>query len=573
MSIRNREIAALFSRLADLLEIDGANRFRVRAYRQAAQTIEGLAETLADGVEEGEDLTGLPNIGQGMAEKIATIVETGALPQLDSLEERLPAQLSEMMKLSGLGPNRVKALHQDLGIESLDDLRDAISRHEVREVPGLGPKTERKIGERLAAWQGEEPRFRLIEAEEVARPLLEYLAGIEGVKDVGVAGSLRRRKETVGDLDVLVTAKRGTSVMERLAEYDDVREVLSRGKTRSTLILRPGIRVDLRLVPQVSHGLALHYFTGSKAHNIAVRRMGVKKGVKINEYGVFRGDGRVAGRTEDEVYQSVGLPFIEPELREDRGELEAAKEGRLPRLVENSDIQGDLHVHTRASDGRDSLEDMAEAAAERGYAYIAITDHCRRVSVAHGLDARRLAERIESIDRLNERLAGRIQVFKAVELDMLEDGSLDLPASILKRLDLRVCAVHYKLDLPRKRQTERILRAMDSPYCNILAHPTGRLIGEREPSDLDLERLIEAAAERGCILELNAQPKRLDLTDAGCRLAKSLGARIAISTDAHNTANLAYMRLGVDHARRGWLEVEDVVNTRSPDGLRKLLAR
>ena len=573
MSIRNREIAALFSRLADLLEIDGANRFRVRAYRQAAQTIEGLAETLADGVEEGEDLTGLPNIGQGMAEKIATIVETGALPQLDSLEERLPAQLSEMMKLSGLGPNRVKALHQDLGIESLDDLRDAISRHEVREVPGLGPKTERKIGERLAAWQGEEPRFRLIEAEEVARPLLEYLAGIEGVKDVGVAGSLRRRKETVGDLDVLVTAKRGTSVMERLAEYDDVREVLSRGKTRSTLILRPGIRVDLRLVPQVSHGSALHYFTGSKAHNIAVRRMGVQKGLKINEYGVFRGDDRVAGRTEDEVYQSVGLPFIEPELREDRGELEAAKEGRLPRLVENSDIQGDLHVHTRASDGRDSLEDMAEAAAERGYAYIAITDHCRRVSVAHGLDARRLAERIESIDRLNERLAGRIQVFKAVELDMLEDGSLDLPASILKRLDLRVCAAHYKLDLPRKRQTERILRAMDSPYCNILAHPTGRLIGEREPSDLDLERLIEAAAERGCILELNAQPKRLDLTDAGCRLAKSLGARIAISTDAHNTANLAYMRLGVDHARRGWLEVEDVVNTRSPDGLRKLLAR
>ena len=573
MTIHNREIADLLSRLADLLEIDGANDFRVRAYRQAAQTITGLSETLADRVHQGDDLTDIPDVGEGMAEKIRTIVATGALPQLDELEERLPAELSEMMKLSGLGPKRVKALHQDLGIETLDDLRQAVDQRQVRGVPGLGPKTERKIGERLAAWQGEERRTRLIEAEEVARPLVDYLKAIDGVKNLVVAGSFRRRKETVGDLDILVTAKRGTPLMERFSEYDEVSEVASRGETRSTVILDSGMQVDLRLVPQVSYGAALHYFTGSKGHNIAVRRMGVEKGLKINEYGVFRGDDRVAGRTEEEVYESVGLPYIEPELREDRGELRAAKEGRLPRLIEIGDIRGDLHAHTRASDGHDSLEAVAEAAAGRGYAYIAITDHSRHVTVANGLDPERLAKQIEAIDRLNEKLDGRFQVLKAVELDILEDGSLDLPASILRRLDLRVCSVHYKFDLPRKRQTERILRAMDSPFFNILAHPSGRLIGEREPYEVDLERLIEAAVERGCFLELNAQPKRLDLTDADCRLAKSLGAKIAISTDAHSAGNLAYMCFGVDQARRGWLEPEDVINTRPVDALRKLLAR
>ena len=573
MSIHNREIADLLSRLADLLEIDGADRFRVRAYRQAAQTVAGLSETLADKVAAGEDLTELPHIGESMAEKIAAIVETGELPQLEELEERLPADLSEMMKLSGLGPKRVKALHQDLGVETLEDLRKAVEAHRVRELEGLGPKTESKIGESLAAWEGEETRTRLIEAEEIARPLVAYLEGIKGVKDLTVAGSFRRRKETVGDLDILVSAKRGTPVMERFTEYDEVDQVVSRGNTRSTVILRSGMQVDLRLLPQVSYGAALHYFTGSKAHNIAVRRMGVTRGLKINEYGVFKGDDRVAGRTEEEVYESVGLPYIEPELREDRGEIDAARNGKLPRLIELDDVRGDLHVHTRASDGPERLEAMVKAAAARGYDYIAITDHSRHVTVANGLDPERLAEQIDAIDRLNERLEGRIQVLKAVELDILEDGSLDLPDSILERLDLRVCAVHYKLDLPRKKQTERILRAMDSPYFNVLAHPTGRLIGERDPYEVDLERVIEGAAERGCFLELNAQPKRLDLNDADCRMAKSLGVKLAISTDAHTTGNLDYIRFGTDQARRGWLEADDVINTRSLDGLRKLLAR
>jgi len=573
MTIHNREIADLLARLADLLEVDGANPFRVRSYRQAAQTISGLSETLADRVRRGDDLTELPNVGKSIAEKIATIVESGRLPQLEALEEHLPSDLSEMMRLSGLGPKRVKALHQDLGVDSLADLQRAVERHQVRELPGFGAKTEQSISDRLSRWEGSEKRTLLLEAEEIARPLVDYLKTIDGIKDVVIAGSYRRRKETVGDLDILVTAKKGAPVMEKLAAYDEVREVVAQGKTRSTVLLQSGMQVDLRLVPQVSYGAALHYFTGSKSHNIALRRMGVKKGLKINEYGVFRDDKRVRGRTEKEVYDSVGLPYIEPELREDRGEIDAARQGKLPRLVRLEDIKGDLHAHTRASDGHDSLEAMAEAAAERGYAYLAITDHSRRLTVAHGLDEKRLAEQIESIERLNEKLDGRIELLKAIEVDILEDGRLDLSDAILKQLDLRVCSVHYKFDLPRKRQTERILRAMDSPYFNILAHPSGRLIGEREAYAVDLERLFEAAAERGCFLEASAQPKRLDLDDAGCRMAKEAGVKVAISTDAHSVGNLRNMRWGVDQARRGWLEANDVINTRSAGQLRRLLKR
>jgi DNA polymerase (family 10) len=572
-TVHNQQIADLFHRLADLLEIDGANPFRVRAYRQAAQTIAGLSETLADRLDRGEDPTKLPNIGKGIAQKITRILETGELPQLEELEERLPSQLSELMQLSGLGPKRVKTLHQDLGIDSLADLKGAVEQHRVRQLSGFGAKTERKLGERLQRWEGRERRTRLFEAEQIARPLLDYLRAIEGVKDLQIAGSLRRRRATVGDLDILVSARRDSPVMQRFVDYDEAREIVSQGSTRSTLILQSGMQVDLRLVPQVAYGAALHYFTGSKAHNIRVRRMGVEQGLKINEYGVFRDDERVAGESEESVYASVGLPYIEPELREDRGEIEAAREQRLPRLVRLQDIRGDLHLHTDATDGHDDLRRMAEAAIQRGYEYIAVTDHSRRVSVAHGLDEPRLARQIDAIDRLNEELAGRITLLKGIELDILEDGSLDLPDAILAHLDLRVCSVHYHFELSRKRQTERILRAMDSPYCNILAHPSGRLLGERDPYEVDLERLMQAAVQRGCFLEVNAQPQRMDLDDAGCRLAGQLGLKVAVSTDAHNTTNLEYMRLGVDQARRGWLSADDVINTRSLDGLRRLLRR
>ncbi|MFP4247507.1 MAG: DNA polymerase/3'-5' exonuclease PolX [Halochromatium sp.] len=573
MTIHNQEIADRLERAADLLEIGGGNAYRVRAYRQAAQTVSGLAQSVADRVENGDDLTELPDIGERMAEKITTIAQTGELPQLDELEETLPAQLSELMHLSGLGPKRVKALHQDLGIENLDDLKQAVDHQRVRQLEGFGRKTEETIAEHLARRQGQEARTRLMEAEEVADTLARDLGAIEGVKQLAIAGSFRRRKETVGDLDILVTAAEGSAVMARFTGHEEVREIVSQGETRSTVVLRSGLQVDLRLMPEAAYGAALHYFTGSKAHNIAVRRMGVERGLKINEYGVFRDHERIAGRTEEEVYASVDLPYIEPVLREHRGEIEAAQQGQLPQLVELEAIRGDLHCHTRASDGHESLRAMAEAAAERGYEYLAITDHSQSVTVAGGLDEARLSAQIDRIERLNEALDGRIRVLKSTEVDILADGSLDLPDSILERLDLCVCSIHSRFDLSREQQTERVLRAMDNPNFSILGHPRGRLIGQREAYDLDLEMVLEAAAERGCFLEVNAQPKRLDLGDADCRLAKEMGVKVAISTDAHSSANLDYIRFGVDQARRGWLEADDVINTRSLEQLRKLLER
>lgn len=572
MTVHNSEIAALFERLADLLDIEGANPFRVRAYRNAAQTLRGYPRDMDSLIKGGEDLTDLPGIGKDLAEKIKTIVDTGKLPALQEVEVRTPGMLSDLMKIEGLGPKRVKALYKNLDIRSVDDLRRAAASGRIRELEGFGPKTEQMIRERLEHFTGKEQRTRLIDAEAAVNSLLEYLRRHKGIKDLTVAGSFRRRRDTVGDIDILVTAKKGADVIDHFVRYNEVAEVISSGTTRSTVHLRSGLSVDLRVVPRISYGAALHYFTGSRAHNIAVRTLGVRKGYKINEYGVFRGEKRIAGRTEEEVYKSVGLPYIPPELRENRGELEAARKGKLPKLITVKDIRGDLHCHTDATDGYHSLKQMAEAAAERGYEYISITDHSRHVTVANGLDRKRLLQQIKAIDRLNQKFEG-FTVLKSIELDILEDGSLDLPDSVLKELDLTVCSVHYKFNLPRGKQTDRILRAMDNPYFNILAHPTGRLISERDPYPVDMEKIARGALERGCFLEVNAQPGRLDLTDEDCNMVKEMGLKVSIATDAHSTTNLDLMRFGVDQARRGWLEKADVINTRSLRDLKKLLKR
>jgi len=360
--------------------------------------------------------------------------------------------------------------------------------------------------------------------------------------------------------------------MEHFISYEDVRKVIAKGETRSTVLLRSGLQVDLRMVPEASYGAALHYFTGSKAHNIAIRTMGVRRKLKINEYGVFKGSRWIAGRTEGEVYKQVGLPFIEPELRENWGEIEAADERRLPKLITLKDIRGDLHVHTKETDGRNSLKEMVEASVKLGYEYVAITNHSKQVTVARGLDVKGMRALIRKIDRLREKTQG-ITILKSGEVDILESGSLDLPNSILKELDLTVCAVHSKFNLSRERQTERIIRAMDNPYFNILAHPSGRLINEREPYEVDMERLMKAAKQRNCHLELNAHPDRLDLTDIYCKMAKEMGVKVAVSTDAHSTGDLRFMRFGIGQARRGWLEPEDVLNTRSLKRLVSLLKR
>ena len=574
--MHNADIAALFARLGELLEIEGANPFRVRAYRNAARTVQDLPHSVESMLAQGADLSELPGIGEDLAGKIREIVETGRLHLLDEVEGRLPGGLIDLTRVPGLGPKRIKLLHERLGIHGLGDLAVAAKAGKIGALPGLGKKTEAKILAEIGRLKGGETRTKLNVAERIVEPLLAYLKETDGVADVVAAGSYRRRKDTVGDADILVTCRKGAAVMDRFVGYEDVAQVVAKGPTRSTVRLKSGFQVDLRVVPRASYGAALHYFTGSKAHNIAVRTMAATKGLKLNEYGVFKGSKRVAGRSEAEVFARVDLPYIEPELREQRGEIEAARAGRLPKLVALGDIRGDLHVHSKASDGRHTIAEMAAAARQRGYAYIAIADHSKHVAVAHGLDAKRLARQIAEIDRLNDRLNERldgIRVLKSAEVDILADGTLDLPDSILDELDLTVCAVHYKFDLPADKQTERIIRAMDNPRFDIFAHPTGRLINERAPYALDLERLMRAALERGCFLELNAQPDRLDLDDVHCKMAKDMGLKLAVSTDAHAVAGLDVMRFGIDQARRGWLEAADLLNTRSWTELRKLLRR
>jgi DNA polymerase (family 10) len=569
MSVHNTDIAEILNQLADLLDIEGANPFRVRAYRNAARTIGSLAQSAADMVRDGKELSELPGIGKDLAQKIEEILKTGTLSQLRELESQIPPQLSRLMKMPGLGPRRVHILHEELGITTFEELKMAAEKEKISALRGFGKKIEQMILEEIGqVKKGDRIKFNI--AEEIANDVITHLKNLKHVKKIEVAGSYRRRKETVADLDLLVTCKNEAAVMDHFVHYENVERVLSKGKTRSSVQLGSGMQMDLRAVPEISYGAALHYFTGSKPHNIAVRLLGVKRGIKINEYGVFKGEKRIAGKEEEEVFRAVDIPFIEPELRENRGEIEAAQKGQLPILITIKDIHGDLHTHTKSTDGFNSLEEMVEAARSRGYEYLAVTDHSKRVAMAHGFDKKRLAQRIKEIERLNAKLSGFI-VLKSIELDILKDGSLDLPDDILKELDLTVFSVHYNFNLPGKEQTERMIRAMDNPHCHILAHPTGRLINEREPYEVEMERLMTAARERGCFLELNGHPDRLDLSDIHAKMAKDMGIKVVLSTDAHRTSELGYMRFGIGQARRGWLERSDVLNTRSWKEIKQML--
>jgi DNA polymerase (family 10) len=561
----------MFDQAAELLEIKGDNPFRTRAYRRAARVVEGLPKSVSTLLKGGEDLSELPGIGKDLAGKIAEIAATGKFKLLESLKRELPGQLGEIAALPGLGPKRVKLLYDKLHVSSLEDLRRVLRQGRLGEIKGFGPVIEQKLRAALQKPVAEK-RFKLPIAEAEADALLKYLR--QGLKDgeLVVAGSYRRRRETVGDLDVLVAARDAGGVGDRLTKYENVADVLAHGPTRTAVVLRSGIQVDLRVVPARSFGAALLYFTGSKAHNIALRGLANDRGWKLNEYGLFSGKRSIAGATEQQVYGRLGLPYIAPELREDRGEVVLAQKNMLPKLLQFADIRGDLHVHTNWTDGTASIEEMVRAAKAKGYAYVAITDHSRHVTVAHGMDAARLLKQLDEIERINEIVSG-INVLKGIELDILADGKLDLPDKVLSRLDLVIAAVHYKFDMSRAAQTDRIIRAMDNSHVSIIAHPTGRLIGERDAYAINVERLIEAAHERGCALELNAQPERLDLSDIHVQAAKAGGVKIAISTDAHAPAALDFMRYGVDQARRGWLEADDVINTRPLDKLKKLLKR
>ncbi|SFV69550.1 DNA polymerase X family [hydrothermal vent metagenome] len=570
MVVSNAEIASIFTQLADLLEIRGEDPFRTRAYRNAARTIGNLGKDLSKMVQEGEDISKLPTIGERIAAKIKEIVETGRLAKLEYLKHDFPPHLLDILTVEGIGPKRAKILYQELHIDSLDALKQAAESHRISKLKGFSTGLEQKILHATLLAKKEGKRFLYAVIEPHALALEHYLKAYKGAEQVTVAGSFRRRKETVGDLDVLTTSKDPAKLIDYFVAYPAVKEIVSHGDTRSTVILKNDLQVDLRCVKEESYGAALHYFTGSKSHNIAIRIMAKEQGMKVNEYGLFKDGKKIAGATETEMYEGVGLRYIEPELRESRGEHTAARQNRLPKLIEEDQMRGDLHMHTHYSDGHNSIKEMALAAKKRGYEYIAITDHSKHMSIVHGMDEKRAREQMEEIDRINEELKG-ITLLKSIEADILEDGSLALPDSVLGEMDFVVAAVHDHFGLTQKIQTKRILRALENPYVKILAHPTGRLIGEREPYKINMKQLYKGIMDNGCFLEINAQPKRLDLNDIYAKRAKEAGVRFAISTDAHNAASLDYMRYGVYQARRGWLERKDVINTLSLSALKKVL--
>ena len=572
MPIHNNDIADMFNKTADLLEIKGENEFRVRAYRNAARTVESLSKQASEMIEQGESLSDLSGIGKDLAGKIKNIVKTGKLPVLQELEDQFPKGIHQLLRIEGLGPKKLRKLYDELDITDIEGLSSAIEEGKLRDLEGFGKKTEENIKKSLENFSPEDNRIKLVRAEEIVGDLIAYLEKGKSLHKITVAGSYRRRKETVGDLDILATSESNKKGMEHFVGYEDVSRVVSRGETRSTIVLRSGLQVDLRIVSPSSYGAALYYFTGSKEHNIAVRKRGIEKDLKINEYGVFKGEEQAAGREEKEIFEQVDLPYIEPELRENQGEIEAAEKGELPKLITLEDIRGDLHVHTKATDGKSSLEEMAEAAKELGYAYLAICDHSKHVSVADGLDEKRLGEQIDEIDKINSKVKG-IRLLKGIEVDILTDGTLDLSDDILKYLDLRVCSIHYKFNLSEKEQTERVLKAMGNRYFNILAHPTGRLIGRRDAYKIDIEKIMDRAVDTGSALELNSFPDRLDLKDTHLKAAKEKRCKIVISTDAHSTDGLDFIRFGIGQARRGWLEAEDVLNTADLDSLLKKLER
>jgi DNA polymerase (family 10) len=572
MPVANADIAAAFEQIADLLELQNANPFRVRAYRNAARVIGELRLDLAAAIAAGRPLPKLPGIGADLQAKIHEYATTGRIGALERLKKEVPAGVTDLLKLPGLGPKRVRALYEELHVHTLPQLLRAARDGRIRTLPGFGAKTEQRIAEAIQQRLGQVRRFKLAIAAQYAAALIEHLRRAPGVAEVVAAGSLRRAKETVGDVDLLATASDGAAVCRHFTQYPDVAEVLQSGATRASVVLKSGLQVDLRVVPQESYGAALMYFTGSKAHNIRLRNLALEQGLKLNEYGLFKDRRAIAGASEEEVYAALGLPWIPPELREDRGEIEAARRGALPRLVERADLRGDLHAHTKWSDGTATIEEMARAALDHGLEYLAISEHSRRLAVAHGLDPVRLAKQRDEIERIAARRDGA-RLLTGIEVDVLEDGSLDLPDAALAPLDVVIAAVHSKFDLPRAKQTARVLAALDHPHVKILAHPLGRLIDQRAPYDVDMLAVIRKCKARGVALELNAHPQRLDLTDLHCRMAKDEGALVVISSDAHSVHEFDNLVYGVGQARRGWLEKADVLNTLPLEALRAWLWR
>ena len=574
----NAKISQTITMLADLLEFQGANAFKIRAYRNGARVIKDYPDSINSIIEEDPaSLLSIDGIGKGVAEKCVVLVETGELPQINEILEEIPRSVLDLLRIPGMGPKKAAMLFRELGIAALDQLKEACEAGVVADLKGFGAKTVESILAGIEIADAANKRVYWAKADETAREILNHMQSCDEIRKIELAGSYRRRRETVGDLDILVVSENAEAVMDHFGAYHLVESVIGRGDTKMSVRIEESLQVDLRVVPAESFGAALQYFTGSKDHNVVLRGLAKQKGLKINEYGVFKMDGDketyVAGATEEEVYAAMELPVFPPELREARREFDWAAEKTIPDLIREQDLVGDLHMHTTATDGKATLEEMVEAAQARGLSYIAITDHSQRVSMAHGLDADRLLAQWKEVDALNEKLDGSFRILKGIECDILESGGMDLPDEVLSQGDWIIASVHYGQRQSREQITDRIVGALENPHVHIIAHPTGRLINRREAYEVDMEAVMQAAVENGKLLELNANPARLDLHDVHLAAARKYQIPIVISSDAHSVDGLDVLKYGVLQARRGGLTADDVANTKSWDAIESILGR
>lgn len=570
---KNIELAEVFTNIAKILKIQNENIFKIRAYERIAETLENMPMEIETIYKTGK-LDEIPGVGPAIAQKIGELLETGKLKYYEKLKEAIPTGVLELLNVPDVGPRKAKLFYEELGIDTVEKLEAAALQHQLQSLPGMGKKAEENILRGLELYKKREQRSPLGIALLAAEGIVAELKPLAEVAQISIAGSLRRRKDTIGDIDILITSLKPENIMEKFVNLPQAKEVLAEGMTKSTILTYQDIQVDLRVVPPDSFGAALLYFTGSQAHNVHLREMAARQRLKINEYGVFQSkdDKKIAGENEQKIYEILGLRYIEPELREDRGEIEAALNNRLPALVEIGDIKGDFHIHTNYSDGFNTIEEIVVAASKRGYQYIAITDHSQSLHIAGGLDEERLLEQIKRIEQINQSLEG-ITILKGIEVDIKSDGTLDISDAILKRLDIVIAAIHSGFKQERKQLTERLRKAMENPYVDIIAHPTGRIIGYREAYDIDVQEIIQIAAQTNTALEINASPERMDLSDIYVKSAREQGVLLAIDSDAHQISALDHMAYGLAIARRGWLEKEHLLNTLSFDKLQARLKK
>ncbi len=574
--MENKDLAQFFTEIADLLEIQEGNSFRIRSFRRTAQIIKDLSFNGADAVvKDPQKLKSISGIGDGAVKRIQEIVETGQCQEHEDLKQQIPSSLLPLTKIQNLGPKKVSLFWKTLNITSVEELEKAAREEKLRSLPGMGKKSEAKILKAIHDYRQLQGRFRLDDGIEISQVLMDYLLSQVSINRIVAAGSVRRRKETIGDIDILVTCDAPGDVIDAFTRHPDVQEVLAKGETKASVVLHRGLQADLRVLEDQSFGAALQYFTGSKEHNVVLRARAKRMGYKINEYGLFSVDDgaqALAGADEENLYRLLDLSYIPPEIRENRGEIEKAEKDQLPELIQLKDIRGDLHMHTTATDGRNSIREMAAAAREVGYEYIAITDHSKALAMTGGLDEKALSKHIQEMDRVSSKLK-KIKILKGIEVDILGDGKLDLSDEALAQLDVVIASIHSRFNLSRKEMTLRICRALENPHVNILAHPTGRLLTQREPYPVDLEQVIKIARENRVCLEINAYPARLDLSDVHCLMARDHGVLISINSDSHSDTMLGNMQYGIFTARRGWLEAKDVINTYPLEKLKRVLLK